>query len=550
MQVLQNLHTTRGSQPSAHPAAELLRPVVEIEVFGKHGHFGTGQPFDPAKNLISVSTAKALSQPTGSAQIQLTGGVWGGPATMSWLDLLNPMDMVIVRMGRSGPQSVKTVFCGYIMDLQEQADVSTPNQPRRSIAINAQDLNFGFTWPQLTVPPQSVSLPLSESKQPIVKEWAKLFKVFLDNSVPITFGGQGGSQASWLAQYLSAVTGGSTHSFMSLTPSQFIEALVVYVMPVLFGPITDLALSGAAGSYSFNDFINLYLCDTTAFSYATFSPGPSDSSLWSMFLSFSNPPFFELFGDLRGADQLSDLIPPPGQPGFGSSGQTGIETQVVGSAGAFAPPSLGPDGAQFYLVLRPTPYDPLDWARLITQTVPSEDVLGYTLGKAQASTKNLYLVYPESMMQTLSSVSARAFPGLADADSILNYGMAPAFYPLYGLANPTNTASEQFVVDQTSVWNQRLYNWYWKNPEWLAGQVQVTGDGRYRVGQKFSAPWWPLEAYIEGVSHTFVVFGEYRTTLTISRGAHPGERFPSSLATTTPIGIPHASKESVSGLGG
>jgi hypothetical protein len=533
-------HTPLGSQGSARLSGRIVRPAIEIEIFGEHGTFGPRRPFDPTRDLVEATVSKTLEDPTGTCILTLTPGVSGAPAEITWLDLLEVMDFVVVRMSADAPGSPgsdpvgggwRTVFVGYVQSVEEEADFSSSQgEIQRSVQVTCCDMSYGFTYPEFVIPPFIVDVVSDTRGLPAAKEWLKQFELLQDSAIA---GSAGPNPNMWLPILLSQLFPNQASQAVQLHPGIVIREIIQRVLPILFNPVTTLSLPGAAGDYTFVDMLNLAIADLSAFSFAAFNIGPFDQNLWQILQSMTNPPFFELFVDVRSSDQTSDLVSGPGGGFLGTGQPEGSSSSAgnpfVGYVGSKAPPVFGPDGAGVYLVLRQTPFSREDWDHLIVQRLRAEDILGYVLNKDRSSVLNLYETYPEAINQSLSGIVSRLFPGLADADSIARYGLSPAFYPIYGIVDVVSPT--QYLPNVVSPYTNELYKWYWKNPKWLQGSLSVRGDPRYRIGQKLVCEDIGLEAYIEGVIHTFVAQGNqpyFQTTLEVSRGAKPGDqhRFP------------------------
>lgn len=526
---MRTIYSPRGTYAStnrnaAHPVASINTPSLDVVVFGQKGTFGAGRDYDLTNDVLGIIVDKNFQAPLGQATITAKVGVTGAGAASSWLDLLRPMDMVLIRASGTGPD-LRTIFVGYIVSVEEVMDASRPGQEQRYITITAVDLMLGLVQPQLTIPSKNTYLPADQYGRPVVQKWSQLFDTLTRSAFNPDVADL--SPNSWLLLFLGQLQGGKVSS-QSMSPTELIHQLMVHVVPVLFSPVTHVSLPSHVGDHTWADFINLALCSTLQFSTATWALGPFDGSLMEIMRSFTNPPFYEFFGDVRSSDQTQDL-------GIPLKAVSGHFTQNPVS-------SLGPDGAQFYITVRETPFGASNWSKLIPFTLAPEDVVSYRLGLFQNNVVNYYMAYPEALNQELYGATTRTYPALGDADSILTYGFRPLIVPLYGLytddelKNAAKGHTGAFDINRVNSYEQKLYEWYWKNPDMLSGSVVIRGNPFPRVGMKFQAGWWPLEGYIEGVRHEIVVMDHYTTTLTVSRGTKPGTYTPPTLQTRPIVG--------------
>lgn len=70
-----------------------------------------------------------------------------------------------------------------------------------------------------------------------------------------------------------------------------------------------------------------------------------------------------------------------------------------------------------------------------------------------------------------------------------------------------------------------LFNWNIKNNEMENGNITLRGNSKYQVGSKFYIPFTDMEYYIENVGHSFVFGENWTTSLELTRGLKPENRF-------------------------
>lgn len=70
-----------------------------------------------------------------------------------------------------------------------------------------------------------------------------------------------------------------------------------------------------------------------------------------------------------------------------------------------------------------------------------------------------------------------------------------------------------------------LFNWNIKNNKMENGNITVKGHVNYKVGTRLYMASSGIEYYIENVSHSFMYNENWKTTLGVTRGINPNERF-------------------------
>lgn len=70
-----------------------------------------------------------------------------------------------------------------------------------------------------------------------------------------------------------------------------------------------------------------------------------------------------------------------------------------------------------------------------------------------------------------------------------------------------------------------LFNWNIKNNVFENGTIVVKGKASYKVGERIILESSGIEYYVESVSHNFNCYGTWTTTLGVTRGILPEERF-------------------------
>lgn len=210
-------------------------------------------------------------------------------------------------------------------------------------------------------------------------------------------------------------------------------------------------------------------------------------SLWNFIKELSNPPFNETFWEVR---QVEDE-------------QGGRRSKEV-------------------LIHRPCPFDPEDWKELENSriTIRDDDIVTDATGRSDLETYTVYIVNLRSLGSSI--------------DNFYNPLWYPPYYAKYGISQLEVTSTYETQewqgnnVDDTEAMKQytlELFNWNIKNNVFANGQIVVKGRASYKVGQTVILEYNGLEFYVEGVAHNFTVYGSWTTTLSVTRGITPTERF-------------------------
>lgn len=171
------------------------------------------------------------------------------------------------------------------------------------------------------------------------------------------------------------------------------------------------------------------------------------------------------------------------------------------------------DDDKLHLVHRPTPFTKPYWINLPRHTVKDEDLVSNNTGRSDLET---YTVYQCNHM-FLGEDTRNPFYAI----------WYPPYYPKYGLRQLSRTTVYEVNSGgyNSRVFTLDLFNFYIKNNVFENGQITVKGSNQYKVGNRVILESTGVEYYIEAVTHSFVVYDSWTTTLSVTRGIHPIERF-------------------------
>lgn len=168
------------------------------------------------------------------------------------------------------------------------------------------------------------------------------------------------------------------------------------------------------------------------------------------------------------------------------------------------------------LVVRPTPFNQNDWNKLQRIQIKDQDIINENLGRSDLET---YVVY---------SVKATSFIGNMDIDGLFPLWYPP-FYSKYGINRlQVNSKFLGYGEDSTSVIlgkQHDIFNWNIKNNSMENGTITVKGSNLYKIGTRIILESTGMEYYVENVAQNFTLYQSWTTTLSVTRGLLPNNRF-------------------------
>jgi hypothetical protein len=179
-------------------------------------------------------------------------------------------------------------------------------------------------------------------------------------------------------------------------------------------------------------------------------------------------------------------------------------------------------------VLRPTPFDPVDWVALhitkIPQEIPALFLRDYDVGDSDQDTKTLYGCFlPGSGKSREQALTQSNFEHTLafDQDKWPYYGYRPMFVELQYFnrsQQSTWTGSDAMIKK----YSDQLKSWFKNNAGFLTGSVVIEDveDQKYTNYPQFGDRLGFLggEFYIEEAQSSWQYMGEQSRTLSISRG--------------------------------
>lgn len=168
------------------------------------------------------------------------------------------------------------------------------------------------------------------------------------------------------------------------------------------------------------------------------------------------------------------------------------------------------------IIFRPTPFNKDNWNSLQSVTIKDVDIINENLGRSDLET---YVVY---------KVKAETFGGDTDILGYLPYWYPP-YYTKYGITRlEVYSKYLEYNGDDLSTIQDKMkdiFNWNIKNNYMENGTITVKGLNCYKVGTRVKIASTGMEYYCEGVTHNFNFGTGWTTTLSLTRGLEPNDRF-------------------------
>lgn len=167
------------------------------------------------------------------------------------------------------------------------------------------------------------------------------------------------------------------------------------------------------------------------------------------------------------------------------------------------------------MIHRRTPFNKDDWDNLHCITIKDLDIVSDNTGRSDLETYTLFSVHLAMGDETLNNVYMPLW--------------YPPFYAKYGITQLAVQTSYQIWSSDTdnSVkgFFQDLFNFNIKNNVFANGTIVVKGSNQYKVGSRVIIESEGVEYYVESVSHNFNSYGSWTTSLGVTRGIEPENRF-------------------------
>lgn len=478
--------------------ATSYKPLIRVSFHTKdkcYHAFGSeknnlGEPVDPNNQVMSVSTQKTLDSPAGSFTITLAGS--------QWVTRLTSNDVVVIQMGYVGEAKLTTAMVGLIDKVSRRRSVSGDGIPNVSSSVTGRDFGKLLIKDALKFYPQIGNVTKNSSSYFLTDVgWINLMKVFTSDSI------MKGTPAVILDNIMRFI-------FLKLNDTKwsvFDER----------GKKKQTVNAGQVIRYVFGK-VNFFLP-------LMFTADQFEGSLWNMMERASIKPFTELFIDVRDefeawkTSEVGRVVPHEVEESS-SPDKAKLKSGAYPSPGFF----FGEDRAKVVLVLRETPYDSILRKKLVTHTINMNDVMDEDLSKDDSEHYNLF--WAGTTVNALDIDLKRVCPPLLNEANAKRYGLSPLEVEIEGLEILESKKGSQTTTLEglTKTYTAKLKAWYENNHTYWNGQITLRGNPKIRIGHRVIykdsgyGKEFEREFYVEGVSHSWNLYENFSTSLTLTRG--------------------------------
>lgn len=476
-----------------------------------------GETLDPLDNVLSVSTQKNLSNPAGAFTVSLAGHQWSSR--------LKPNDIVVIQMGYVGEKTT-SVMVGLIDTISRTRSIGSDGKPTVSCSITGRDFGKVLLKTVLKFYPEIGAKDEKIREKLFLTDtgWINMMKFFVGDDIVIG------------------------------TPAEILDRIMRYILIKLNDvnwkvydeagktPVQKNAKLANIVRYNFAkvDFFLPFILNADQF----------EGSIWNLMERTNIKPFTEMFIDVRSDDEAwrptpdGRVVPDTIQE---SSSQAKNDNFKEGEGKYHSPASqFGEDKAKVILVYRQTPFDDKHWKRLRRWRIEPEDVLNEELSISDNEHFNLF--WAGTLINPLDIDLKKTNPPLINEKDIKRYGISPLEVDIDGLdiREDERTKGIKSLDSMTKEHTARLKAWFENNHTYWSGALTIRGRAEIRIGHRvlYNDQVRDLEYYVEAVNHSYNVFTDWTTTLTITRGKRPSETIDSSKYVPKP---PEPKKEAVIG---
>lgn len=467
-------------------------PLIEVEIITYSGTVTIRNDENEIRNsLLSVNTSKSMAAPAGTFTIRLKPQKDEQGLTMA--DKLKAMDMVIIRMSPDAGQPLRVIMRGLIDNARLATEVQG-NQGQEFVHITGRDFGKLFLIHR-----------------------AYYFKALQQ-------------QSPYFAE--------NQYGFTTNTGDIELKPMIQEIFTKIFQLSSDLKYTNGQ---SVSNLVELLVTDTAGFAgdsnelrliTDTLAIQSAEGTIWNLIQMYANSPWNEMF--VRDDDDTSRLIV--------------RHALLKNFSGDFTQPPTEDERNNLFKI-------DVDGVRITDREILMRDI-----GRSDAEVKTLFYTVGKSFLLTATEYkgasvagenffpigkredprAARENPFLgqlaSDLCGIDIYGIRPMeitsnYIALKrGKTKAEHKETTASAIELGKALNKVLVENYKHNVYLESGTLTIIGDNRPRVGYYLKVednlvPGGEFDFYIEGVSHKFTAFGNWTTTLQVTRGDRWIKRF-------------------------
>ena len=186
------------------------------------------------------------------------------------------------------------------------------------------------------------------------------------------------------------------------------------------------------------------------------------------------------------------------------------------------------------LIHRPTPFNPNEWNGLLRFLIRDYDIVSDATGRSDMETYTVYAVNVSQFNETGINLYCPVwYPPYFAKYGIKMLAVSTIYQSLAddenrdaedGSDTGTEGAATSFEGCLAEYFKD-LFNFNIKNNVFANGNIVVRGSAKYKVGTRVITESDGMEYYVESVTHNFNCYGVWTTTLGVTRGILPENRF-------------------------
>lgn len=449
-------------------------------------------------DIIELSTDKDLDNPTGTWTITLHDRPIQQQGSMTGkrlIDVIKAMDLVVITGRRDTVQG--GLMVGVVGQKPSESEGAVENYTVPTITVTGYDLGKLLSNAQIFY---FNDVPLAGIKEFALKGWAYLS----EGNFPA------GTRASFAKLVFEQI-------LYKMTRINYKTRIIDLpnLPSQLSGPVAsildNLPLNGLSGPSlepmeegSVPKLFGYHLGKT----YGQLPPMgffEHEQTLWAFMESVAEKPFTEVFVDTipDDADYLKAML-------------RDVEASNMGEI-----ESLDENQAKVAFFLRETPFSKEDWNNLPLFQIDPSVIKGSPTVGGEPTLYNVFYATPVDY----GAQSAQAMKAITGAVFLVDSFLKHGYRPLNAQTKAINMNDgdlgriQQVIADLTN----RLLVWFGLSDEFLSGSIPVQGNPLYRVGTRLRRVYGQgrnlaRDFYLEGVSHSWQAFGDWTTTLRVTRG--------------------------------
>lgn len=443
----------------------VFAPICQVDIHTEEKIYSfkgtTVDEKDPSNDLISVNTNKSFGSPTGSWSMELIDN-----NQKLWYKKINPQDLVVIKMGYEH-ENLDTIMVGLVDEIRKKRSSGSKGEKVVRTSIHGRDLG-----------------------KVLVKALLKWFPQFRDDNINFPFKQILNEKFAGMASIWMEIVNGS--------PAVLIEKAITAIIHNLMDFKIRYWQGDEKVDASTKEIFRYRLAKVDLFLDFREMLSEFEGSAWNFMKGFQHDPFYELFIDTRVSSDYMEIVP------------NSIVEKESYLKGKFEG-SFGDDRSKAVLFFRKTPFDKENWDKLLTHEIEDIDIIDEDISRSDHENYNMFLATPSYINLEEIGFAQAVIPEFSP-ENLQKFGISLLEKTVNGL--PSNLDGVQYGMKLTEI----LKKWYEKNIDYENGTQIIRGNGKIKIGHRLLNKETNTIFYIEGVSNNFINFGNWKTSLVLTRG--------------------------------